>query len=146
MNAKLEAIYEQIPKSTCPSNCGRCCGSVFPSLAELRNIKEWCGIHHVESRDFLDITQEGLCPYLGTMRECTIYPVRSFLCRILGASVDLSCPIGNCEATRILNHFQSDALYSVIYLHGKEKSRTEKHRRIVREVVQRVAPELLLQQ
>lgn len=146
MNAKLEAIYTAIPKSTCPPNCGRCCGPVFPSMAELRSIREWCGIHHVEYRDFLDITAEGLCPYLGQMRECTIYPVRPFLCRILGVSVDLACPIGNCVAARKLNHVQSDFLYAEIYLHGKEKARTEKHRKIVLEVMKRVAPELLQQQ
>ena len=135
MNARLEDTYKQIPKSSCPPNCGQCCGPVMPSLAELRNIKDWCGIHHVGFRDFLDVTQECSCPYLGTMRECTIYPVRPFLCRILAVSVDLPCPIGNCKAVKVLNHPQSNALYSAVYLHGKEKARTEKHRLIVREVL-----------
>ena len=145
MNTKLEAVYKAIPKSTCPPNCGQCCGPVFPSMAELRNIKEWCGVHHVEYRDFLGITEEGLCPYLGQMRECIIYAVRPFLCRILGVSMYLDCPIGNCVAMKKLNCAQSDSLYVAIYLHGKEKPRTERHRRIVLEVVKRVAPELLQQ-
>jgi len=145
MDTKLETIYKAIPKSACPSNCGKCCGPVFPSMAELRNIKAWCATRHLAFRDFLDTTQDGLCPYLGDMRECTIYPVRPFLCRLLGASEDLACPIGKCVAAGKLNHAQSNCLYSAIYLHGKETSRTKKHRQIVVEVLRSVAPELLQQ-
>lgn len=134
MNAKLENIYNQIPGAACIDNCGKCCGPVMPSLAELRSIKEWCGIHHVEYKDFLDITGEGFCPYLSLEKRCLIYPVRPFLCRMLGASIDVPCPIRQCVAKKILNHPQGDALYKAIYLHGKEKSRTEKHQRIVKGV------------
>jgi Fe-S-cluster containining protein len=116
-------------------------------MVELRNIKEWCGVRHIEFRDFLDITVEGLCTYLGQMRECTIYPVRPFLCRILGVSLALPCPMHGwvCKHRGVLNVPQSDALYEAVYLHGKEKARTEKHRRIVLETLKRVAPELLQQ-
>lgn len=138
MNVKLADIYKQIPNSSCSANCGQCCGPVMPSLAELRNIREWCVQKHIEYKDFLDITQEGFCPYLGPMRECTIYPVRPFLCRILGVSVDLPCPVGGCTGKKILSHPQSDALYAAIYLHGKEKARTEKHREIVRKVLESI--------
>lgn len=135
MDSKLEKIYSQIPKSTCPDGCGACCGPVFPSLAELRNIKDWSAEHHVEFRDFLDVDSEGFCPYLGKNKKCTIYPVRPFLCRILGASTELPCPIGKCRASKMLNRPQTDALYKAIYLHGKEKTRTEKHKKIVNEVL-----------
>jgi len=133
---QLESIYEQIPKVVCPEGCGRCCGPVFPSLAELHNVKIWCAEHHVEHRDFLDITQEGACPYLISEQKCSIYSVRPFLCRLLGVSLDLSCPLGKCTAARILNHSQSDALYGAVYLRGKEKARTMKHRRIVRQALE----------
>lgn len=135
---QLEDIYRQIPQSNCEAQCGKCCGPVFPSLAELRNIKEWCMKHHLEYRDFLDIALEGHCPYLNAERECLIYPVRPFLCRILGVSSDLPCPARKCTPSKLLNHPQSDALYKAIYLHGKEKPRTEKHRRIVREVLRSI--------
>jgi len=118
--------------------CGKCCGPVFPSLAELRNIKFWCEQHHIEYRDFLNITKDGSCPYLSLEKKCLIYPVRPFLCRILGASIALPCPIGKCipaSKAKALNHPQSDALYAAIYLRGKEKPRTEKHRQIVQKVL-----------
>lgn len=136
MNAKLEEIYKQIPKAICPEGCGQCCGPVFPSLAELRDIKDWCATHQIEFKNFLDVTEDGTCPYLAHDKRCSIYPVRPFLCRILGASSDLPCPLNKCTSTKVLNHLQSDALYSAIYLHGKEKPRTEKHRQIVKGVLQ----------
>lgn len=135
MDTKLANIYQQIPVSFCIAKCGVCCGPVFPSLAELRNIKKWCGEKHLEYRNFLDITEDGSCPYLNAEKECLVYPVRPFLCRLAGVSVALACPVGGCAPSRLLNKPQSDALYKAIYLHGKEKSRTEKHRRIVREVL-----------
>jgi len=134
MDAKLEDIYNQIPKSTCATKCGQCCGPVFPSLAEIRNIRQWCMEHHIEYKEFLDISADGFCPYLTGGKECLIYPVRPFLCRILAASVDLPCPVAKCMATKVLNHLQSDSLYAAIYLHGKEKARTERHRKIVAQV------------
>ena len=137
MNTKLENIYSQIPKSTCEAGCGECCGILFPSLAELRNIKDWCEQHSVEYKDFNMLV--GLdCPYLSKGKECIIYPVRPFLCRILGVSSDLPCPLGKCNHAKILNHPQSSALYTAIYLKGKEKPRTEKHRKLIRKVLKEV--------
>ncbi len=132
--SKLAGIYRQIPQAVCPTNCGACCGVIFPSLAELRAVKEWCENHHREYKDFTMIV--GLdCPYLNEKKACAIYPVRPFLCRIVGASSDIPCPIKKCESLRMLNHAQSNKLYKDIYLRGKEKPRTEKHRRLIRELL-----------
>jgi len=140
MNQKLETVYSTIPQGECPEGCGQCCGPVFPSLAELRNIQDWCEIHHVEYKDFLRIQDDGSCPYLGPDKKCVIYPVRPFLCRLLGVSLALPCPMKGwvCEHGKVMNQPQSGALYKAIYLHGKEKARTEKHRRIVAEVLARI--------
>jgi len=128
MNAKLQQIYSQIPKSKCPPNCGQCCGILLPSMAELTNIRDWCKKHNIEFVDFHMMV--GLdCPYLEKDKRCRIYEVRPFLCRILGVSSDMPCPIHKCEPEKILNHLQSSYLYEQIYLKGKEKPRTEKHRR-----------------
>lgn len=143
MNVKLEDIYSQIPRATCVDGCGKCCGPVFPSSAEVRNIKEWCLRRHMGYRDFLEITEGGHCPYLTTDMRCSIYPVRPFLCRMLGASSDTPCPVGGCSCRKVLNHPQSDALYGAVYLRGKEKRRTEKHRELVRQCLEVVAPQLL---
>jgi len=135
MNSKLADIYAQIPQSTCEPNCGKCCGPIMPSLAEVRNVKDWCERHHLEYMDFLNITENGDCPYLNSEKKCLIYPVRPFLCRILGVSIELPCPVGKCHPSKMLNKPQSDALYKAIYLRGKEKPRTEKHQRLVKELI-----------
>ena len=131
MDIKLENIYKQIPSSKCPSNCGKCCGPVFPSIAELRNVKSWCDRHHMLYRDFLDISVDASCPYLDKNKRCVIYPVRPFICRILGVIAPLPCPLKANTPAGILNQSQSDWLYKQIYLRGKEKPRTEKHRKII---------------
>ena len=134
MDTKLENIYHQIPRSICEARCGECCGIIFPSLAEVRNIKGWCEEHSVEYKDF-NMTVGLDCPYLSKDKECIIYAVRPFLCRIMGVSTDLPCPLGKCNSVKMLNHSQSSALYKAIYLHGKEKSRTERHRKLIKEWV-----------
>jgi len=133
MNLKLLSIYNQIPKSTCPHGCGKCCGILLPSLAELRNVKDYCDLKHLPFKDFTLMNGDD-CPYLSEEKRCLIYPVRPFLCRICGVSVDIPCPIGKCITTKLLNHSVSHYLYSSIYLHGKEKPRTEKHRKYLREL------------
>jgi len=131
MNQKLECVYNQMPKSSCLAGCGECCGILYPSLTELRHIQDWCESHHREYKDF-NMTTGLDCPYLREDKLCSIYPVRPFLCRIFGVSSDLPCLLGKCSTGKILNHVQSSALYTIIYLRGKEKPRTEKHRKIIR--------------
>lgn len=128
MDFRLDQVYRQIPAASCPSGCGKCCGILFPSMAEIRNVKRWCGEHNLEYREFHMLA--GLdCPYLSSRKECRIYSVRPFLCRLMGASVDLPCPLNRCRARKILNHSQSHSVYRQIYLKGKEKPRIERHRR-----------------
>jgi len=137
MDTKLGIIYSQIPKATCPEGCGKCCGIVYPSRLELNNIYSWCVLHKIEPKDFT-MAPELDCPYLGQDKRCTIYPVRPFLCRILGASHDLPCPLGLCSARQRLNSAVSRHLYSQVYLHGKEKARTERHRSVLLPLIREV--------
>ena len=134
MNHKLTQVYNQIPQSTCPPNCGKCCGILYPSLAELTNVKDWCLAHHREFKDFTMLMGDN-CPYLSETKECEIYPVRPFLCRIMGTSVDCPCPLHLNKPKKILNRPQSLWCYNQIYLRGKEKPRTEKHRKLLHEVL-----------
>lgn len=136
MNKKLEHIYEQIPKpdNPCPPNCGKCCGILWPSMSEIRNIKDWL---KYKNREYIEFHMlRGVdCPYLGDNKECTIYPVRPFLCRIMAMSSDLPCPVDLCSTEKPLNHFQSSHLYKEIYLKGKQKPLTEKHKRILQPIL-----------
>lgn len=133
-NPKLNAVYAQIPASTCPPECGKCCGILWPSIAELRNIYEWCIEHHYGYKDFTMVVGES-CPYLAVDKRCEIYPVRPFLCRILGVSTDLPCPIRANKPSQTLNHAQSAWCYTQIYLKGKQKPHTEKHRKLIRQML-----------
>ncbi len=129
MNPKLAQIYSQIPKSACPPGCGRCCGILFPALSEIRNIREWCAQKHIEYRDFT-MDPEADCPYLMPDKTCQIYPVRPFLCRILGVTTDprLRCKEG-LKPERLLNPLQARHLMNQIYGTRKEKGREAKHQR-----------------
>jgi Fe-S-cluster containining protein len=71
------------------------------------------------------------CPYLTTEKTCAIYPVRPYLCRIMGVTEErmMQCP--DCHPDKVLNKAVSSYLYKQIYLAGKEKARTEKHKKIL---------------
>lgn len=133
----LEEIYRQIPASSCKENCGKCCGILFPSLAEIRNIKAWCGSHHVEFKAF-NMTVGIDCPYLTAEKKCAIYPVRPFLCRILGVTAEPMMQCADCKPSKIVNKAVSSYLYTQIYLVGKEKPRTEKHKKLLRPILEKV--------
>ncbi len=133
MNTRLHRIYSQIPSSMCPLDCGECCGILYPSLAEIRNIKDWCATHGKVYQDFT-MTIGADCPYLTEDKRCNIYPVRPFLCRMMGVS-NLSCPTGNYQRKKLFNKYDSLNLYSQVYLTGKEKPRSEKHIKLIRSLL-----------
>lgn len=142
MNHKLEQIYRQIPKSSCPPGCGECCGILFPSLAELRNIQDWCIEHHIEYKGFnYDLNVN--CPYLMADKRCQIYPVRPFLCRIFGITDVQHLRCKKCQPINgTLPRIQADHLYRQVYLQGKEKSQTEKHKRELNEMMKKLGIKL----
>jgi hypothetical protein len=135
-DAALVQVYRQIPSldRPCPPGCGACCGILWPSQAENRNIRSWL---RLRGRPFIDfLLTAGLdCPYLDGDKRCSIYPVRPFLCRILAAAEALPCPSGLAGANRPLKPPQSSYLYGQIYLRGKQKALTEKHAALIREVL-----------
>ncbi len=125
---KLADIYRQVPTSQCPPHCGKCCGILYPGLAELRNIKQWCQQHRVEFHDFtMDIGAD--CPYLMADKCCRIYPVRPLLCRIHGVSEEkrLRCP--DCKTGKLLNVTITRYLFKKVYGERKERGRKAKHQR-----------------
>lgn len=138
-NAKLEAVYRQLPSGHCPPGCGKCCGVIFPSLAEECNIKDFLQARGRPFHEFNPLEIGKDCPYLDGEKKCTIYPVRPFLCRALGVIQPMPCPLKLFVPARVLNPASADALYKAIYLHGKEKPRTEKHRLILREFLENEA-------
>ncbi len=122
---KLAEIYRQIPSSTCPPNCGECCGPVYPSQEEIRNIKAWLARKGLAFKDFSVIGSELNCPYLSPENNhCEIYEVRPFMCRHYGACEPLICP--GCNCLHPLNLPSARYLYHQIY--KGEAKRIERHR------------------
>ena len=94
--AQLDAVYEQVP-ATCCAGSGECCAltdeemregyaTMFPLyLAEYVRIAEYLrqSPDDERTRSLLSLTEERprQCPFLGTNRGCTIYPVRPLICR-----------------------------------------------------------------
>ncbi len=124
----LQQIYNQIPKSKCQPGCGKCCGIIFPSLKEIKNVKDWCTSRNIQFKEFTMKLDEN-CPYLKEDKTCQIYPVRPFLCRILGVSEDKRLQCENCKPEKILNRIESSYLFKQIYGTRKEKGREAKHQR-----------------
>jgi Fe-S-cluster containining protein len=125
---QLAEIYRQIPSSKCPDGCGECCGILFPSLAEIRDIREWCTVHHIDFRDFtMDLSAD--CPYLLPDKHCQIYPVRPILCRLLGVTEEKHLQCVKCTPERRLNLVQTRYLFKQVYGTRKERRREFKHQR-----------------
>jgi hypothetical protein len=106
-------------------------------MAEIRNIKEWLARKHLPYLELTMNTSES-CPYLAEDKSCKIYPVRPFLCRILGVCDDIPCPVKLNHPKRVLNHSAGSMLYNAIYMHGKEKARHNRHMKKLRPILKDV--------
>lgn len=121
---KLDDIYRQIPSSTCPPDCGECCGPVYPARVETRNVKNWCREHGIEFKDFGNVDKLLTCPYLLEDKRCQIYPVRPFMCRIYGITQHKLLLCQKCEPVRILTVRRLDYLYKRVYKGEKKRAAT----------------------
>jgi len=130
MDKYLEDIYKEIPRSKCAENCGDCCTILFPSLRELRNIKEYCERKHIEYKDFTMKLDEK-CPYLTADKKCEIHEVKPFLCRIMGVAYHPALQCAKCVPDSILTASRCTTLYKKIYLVGKESRRSKRHKKVV---------------
>lgn len=116
----LRMLYRDVPEvHGCMPACGKCCGPVPWSPAELAAVEgripsgtvrlpapggttEVMLVHPLEPRR---------CPMLGPDKACTVYEARPLMCRMFGA-VDgpgMVCPFG-AKARRVLSDAQGRAL------------------------------------
>ena len=82
-NSILASLYDSIPdtSSTC-EKCSDCCGVVPFVETEASNAEAWTG-----KRPHLN----GIsCGYLSD-HKCTIYEIRPFMCRLMGAADIIQC-------------------------------------------------------
>jgi Fe-S-cluster containining protein len=72
----------------CDKGCGACCGPVICSDAEFDAVAAYVLKHDIRPR-----RQGQRCP-LYIDGECSVYPVRPFICRAFGHATDLECERG----------------------------------------------------
>lgn len=80
---KLSSCQEvkDLYKGDC-KGCGECCSRFIPvsgfDLSRLRSYVEENGVELEPERGDIDL----LCPFLGSDRECKVYPARPEICRV----------------------------------------------------------------
>ena len=93
INAKLKALYEEVPRGTC-LGCASCCNESVPTFfSEFMNIFNYLKgdenkyIKYKEKalrHYFLELVHKQSCFFLEEDNKCAIYHVRPLTCRIFG--------------------------------------------------------------
>lgn len=91
--AKLQALYAQVPEVGCKGLCEASCGSVTVTAQEQQRIRVRHGMTLPRRGEFVTADRHGRCPALVDQR-CSIYEDRPFICRAWGATETLPCPHG----------------------------------------------------
>ena len=81
LDAEILSLSKRLPNLTCHRGCHDCCDddlTVFEIEAEL------CRRHHAELLAHGIPGPKGRCAFLGSSRECRIYPDRPYVCRTQG--------------------------------------------------------------
>jgi Fe-S-cluster containining protein len=113
----IEDVYDLIPDMMCTEGCFECCKNFgVPSRTEREDqrIKEFLKKHGMQP----GVARGHTCPYLDENLEgggCTIYPVRPFICRLYGTSLNYPCKMGVMP----LRLLQEDEEEEVFYLYRK---------------------------
>lgn len=89
-----------IPKHTNCTNCGKCCGFVPVSGAELNAIRDYIAVNGIKPIVSAD---KSICPFRDEKaKKCLIYPARPIICRLFGVAKGIAgdagvmqCPNGN---------------------------------------------------
>lgn len=104
--ARMEALYRELPHIECKRLCRECCGPVVQTRSMTRlEFERLDGIlrQPVALRDFM------ACSLLRGS-ECTVYDMRPLICRLWGVVDDpkMRCPHG-CKPDRWLTNAESFA-------------------------------------
>jgi Fe-S-cluster containining protein len=113
--SELDELYAQLPALDCRGLCHDSCTVVPASELEYQRIAEAGATigPRMSGRRVRELIAAGRslrCPALGPLNNCTIYPIRPFICRAFGVAVDLRCQHGcipdkilpNGEVTRVM--------------------------------------------
>jgi Fe-S-cluster containining protein len=97
--ARIDALYERIPKLNCQRKCQECCGPIFMSRLEWQRI---CSQLRRVPQGRADLN----CPMLKNGTDCRVYAIRPAVCRLWGVVEAMRCPWG-CEPDRWLAEEES---------------------------------------
>ncbi len=101
--AKLQALYAQVPEVGCKGLCEASCGSVTVTAQEQQRIRVRHGVNLPRHGAFIADDPAGRCPALVDQR-CSIYEDRPFICRLWGAEETMPCEHGCRPAGGLLPH------------------------------------------
>jgi Fe-S-cluster containining protein len=110
----LNKIYKKIPKFKCPPGCSACCGPVPLCSKEVLILKEIVKDNPDKSiSEGLDsfvtpIDSKMNCKF-SSIKGCTVYENRPFMCRLYGTTESLKCPLG-CKPTWYLTPTEENEL------------------------------------
>jgi len=100
--ARLEAIYNRLPKIVCKGKCFVACGPIPLTFIEAERLRLST---HKKPRHLPDRS----CIYLSSEKRCTAYAIRPLICRIWGATRGMSCMHG-CKPERWITPQEQIAL------------------------------------
>lgn len=92
--AKLEALYSQLPSLDCLGLCSESCHFIGMTTLEHSRIKRTSG-HDIQWTD-------SPCPALNFMGRCDVYSMRPMICRLWGVVEDMPCHYGCKPSPRYL--------------------------------------------
>jgi hypothetical protein len=88
--AKLDAMYAELPALECKGLCADSCRTIDLSTVERDRIRQAGG---PEIPPLLTTPDDSKCPALEEGR-CTVHPVRPMICRLWGIGEQMKCQYG----------------------------------------------------
>ena len=87
---KYNWLEKHLPEMDC-QRCGECCGVIICTKKENAAIKVFVEDYGIE----IVIKTKHDCPYFRESIGCLIYPVRPYICRLMGHTGQLLCKQGH---------------------------------------------------
>lgn len=118
-DAKLEALYDSLPRLECQGLCHDSCGPIDMSVRERARIERTHG------PVVCDTGAGAACSMLDEHRRCRVYDIRPMICRLWGIVESLPCPYG-CKPERVLTREEGFRLIAEADLIGGEPGGRER--------------------
>lgn len=118
-DARLDALYAELPTIECQGFCHTSCGPIDMSAAERERITREKGIT-IPAGSFLRDGPSD-CVALTMLRRCSVYDIRPLVCRIWGLTKRMPCGYG-CRPSRWLTEPEAYTLMARAYeISGQDK-------------------------